>query len=303
MVTVKINIEKKHLYIFSAIIGVVLGLLVVNAYNPSGFGGTPSTFGHSIDEVDWNTPIVETTINEPALSISRDFSLIRVMRLYSNLGPGGYNPITQAGDVGLIFTGGASGSIDTGNLVIAPWASSIGGIRINSLGRVGIGVSSPQATLDVGGDIIANGRIFSKNNCKEITPPEGNDGIAGFQIGSILVPSECMNNECTLLMQSSAGYAITRYKQRDNIESGEFSNIHIWSTSDIYITDLTFSPVPSDADGRIGRNGDSIDTLFLGFAGGGTYVKLYDDFGGVEVENNEWTWESVGTDFGLHVCM
>ncbi len=158
MVTVKINIEKKHLYIFSAIIGVVLGLLVVNAYNdPPVYPASPSTMGHSMDEINWNTPIVQAAVDAPALSISRDASLIKVMRLVPNLGTSGYNPISQTGDVGLIFTGGSSEAINTGNLVIAPWATTARGIRMDNEGRVGIGVSSPQATLDVGGPVRIQG--------------------------------------------------------------------------------------------------------------------------------------------------
>ena len=54
---IKINIEKRHLYIFSSIIGILIGILIVNAYNPSVVGGSPPIFGHSIDEIDWTQPV------------------------------------------------------------------------------------------------------------------------------------------------------------------------------------------------------------------------------------------------------
>src|SRR3989344_1150562 len=54
---IKINIEKRHLYIFSVIIGILIGVFAVNAFNPSGTGGVPSNFGHSVDEIDWSKQI------------------------------------------------------------------------------------------------------------------------------------------------------------------------------------------------------------------------------------------------------
>jgi hypothetical protein len=62
------------------------------------------------------------------------------------LGQGGWNPLAQVGDVGLIFSGGTQNS---GNLVIGPWSASPAGIRITSTGNVGIGTSSPDAALHV----------------------------------------------------------------------------------------------------------------------------------------------------------
>lgn len=44
-----INIEKRHLYMFVLLIGLVGGM--VFAFNPGGTGGTPSIMGHSFDEL------------------------------------------------------------------------------------------------------------------------------------------------------------------------------------------------------------------------------------------------------------
>lgn len=65
--------------------------------------------------------------------------------LVPNLGVGGYNPISTAGDQGIIFS---AGSIGTGSFVLAPHSSSAGGLRISSAGNVGFGVS-PSAPIDV----------------------------------------------------------------------------------------------------------------------------------------------------------
>jgi energy-converting hydrogenase Eha subunit B len=69
------------------------------------------------------------------------------LRFHTNLGVGNYNSITQEGDKGIFFT---NGIVDSGNLVIAPWASAPAkGIRMDSAGRVGIGTSNPQALIDI----------------------------------------------------------------------------------------------------------------------------------------------------------
>ena len=77
--------------------------------------------------------------------------------LVSNLGTGGYNPLSQAGDAGIIYQGNA---INTGSLVIGQWSNSARGIRIDSTGNVGIGTTSPAKKLDVVGDIQASGSIY-----------------------------------------------------------------------------------------------------------------------------------------------
>jgi hypothetical protein len=61
---------------------------------------------------------------------------------------GSYNDITQANDSAIIFSGG---SVDTGALVLAPWATGTKGIRITAAGNVGIGTATPGSLLHVHG--------------------------------------------------------------------------------------------------------------------------------------------------------
>ncbi len=94
-----------------------------------------------------------TSINDGAY-LTDDTGWIKF--LPATVGAGSYNGLTQASDECLIFSGGTIGS---GNLVIAPWASGSKGIRITKDGDVGIGTSSPTATLEVNGSVKATSFI------------------------------------------------------------------------------------------------------------------------------------------------
>jgi hypothetical protein len=72
--------------------------------------------------------------------------------MHNSLGAGGYNGITSSGDKAFIFS---DGTVNTGNLVIAPWTDNTSGIRINSSGNVGIKKASPSTALDVNGTVTA----------------------------------------------------------------------------------------------------------------------------------------------------
>jgi len=89
---------------------------------------------------------VATDGTDNAVSIIATDGSTQSVYFVPKLSSGGYNSLSQPGDMGLIFD---SGSIGTGNLVIAPWASGFKGIRITSAGYVGIGVSSPSGQLHV----------------------------------------------------------------------------------------------------------------------------------------------------------
>lgn len=68
-------------------------------------------------------------------------------------GNSSYNPLTSTGDNLIAFS---SGSQNQGGLVIAPWATSMGGIKIDGVGHVGIGTRTPGSyNLAVNGTIRA----------------------------------------------------------------------------------------------------------------------------------------------------
>ncbi len=67
--------------------------------------------------------------------------------LFTNAGPGAYNPITQTNDRSIIVLG-ASVDNPGGGMVIAPWRSTASGIRIDgTTGYLGVGISTPSTPL------------------------------------------------------------------------------------------------------------------------------------------------------------
>jgi len=139
------------------------------------------------DEKGARLELVQTVTNDAGIRITG--SGTRRIDFVPNLGAGGWNPLSQAGDFGLIFTEGTSG---TGNFVIGPWSASAHGIRITAAGNVGIGTVSPGQRLQVGaaGDgttAVGNAwNVFSdirlKTNIEEIQNALGIvSGLRGIQ--------------------------------------------------------------------------------------------------------------------------
>jgi len=71
------------------------------------------------------------------------------MQHHVSLGAGSWNPLAADCDKGIIFS---EGTVNTGNLLIAPWSNQSNGIRILANGNVGIGVQTAGTKLDVAGD-------------------------------------------------------------------------------------------------------------------------------------------------------
>jgi len=121
--------------------------------------------------------------------------------LLSNRGSGATNPLTQAGDASINFS---AGSIDTGSLVIGQWSNYSRGIRIDSSGKVGIGIN-PSYTLDVAGSIYATQGLADQsgtNTPLRLVNPGGASNWAGVssQTGAIKIK----------LPQVAPGYTMMR---------------------------------------------------------------------------------------------
>ena len=77
---------------------------------------------------------------------------------YNNLATGAYNPLSQIGDKGIIFSSNTSQT--EGNMIIGPWSSVGRGIVIDGInGRVGINKRPTLATFDVNGSIGSSGNL------------------------------------------------------------------------------------------------------------------------------------------------
>ena len=88
------------------------------------------------------------------------------MRFGVSMYNGDYNPITQTGDQAIIFSGQATTTSVSSNLVIAPHSNTKGGIRITSNGIVGVNTSSPNSAckLDVDGGVAVGSRMHLGND-------------------------------------------------------------------------------------------------------------------------------------------
>jgi hypothetical protein len=82
----------------------------------------------------------------PALRVSEGS---RFIVIDPNLDATDFNPLVQAGDKAIIFS---TGSPEQGALVIGQYSASSKGIRIDTGGNVGIGVTSPGSKLQVNGN-------------------------------------------------------------------------------------------------------------------------------------------------------
>ena len=92
--------------------------------------------------------IKETGVNGGAIFVEDGTSWLRVV---PNLGGSGFNPMSVAGDIGLIFSNDNDSSTDSSTLglLIAPHSTSAGGIKILEDGRVGIGTTTPNSRFTV----------------------------------------------------------------------------------------------------------------------------------------------------------
>lgn len=89
---------------------------------------------------------VSTTTANDGITLGNGTTWTR--QISGTVATGGYNPIVTSGDNGIIYSGGTAGS---GSFIIAPWSTTISGIKINSSGNVGIGTTNPLSLLNIKG--------------------------------------------------------------------------------------------------------------------------------------------------------
>ena len=155
--------------------------------------------------------VKETGTNAGAIYVEDGTSWLRVV---PNLGGSGFNPMSAAGDIGLIFSNDNDNSTNstTNGLLIAPHSTSASGIKILEDGRVGIATTTPNSrfTVNVGsqGDGIelqSNETSIAKLSRTTVgsTVVASLDGVAGrpINIGGII-------NEDVLLANAGGNVGI-----------------------------------------------------------------------------------------------
>ncbi len=264
---VTINFEKKHLYIFSALIGIFIGILFVNAFGTN----NPPVFGHSVGEIFWGDTIDSNVLigNGRRLFVGGEIALQEE------------NDATRRILVGSTSGGGGLGLFGGG----------VERISILTNGNVGIGDSNPVEKLHVEGNLYARGKIYNLNTCREIHD-QNSPGS-----GAIPVPTECINNLCLIVIVEGPRIAFVHYRQEVYDINGNIINVGTPSaagkSSNMFA--VVWGP-------EAGINGDSVSNLILSVItlSGGPQIHLNDD--GFETNANEWSWDSQGTGFKLYAC-
>ncbi len=270
---IKVNIEKRHLFVFSIIIGILIGVFVVYAYNTppvwSGPGAAvPANFGHSVDEIEWGQTI-QNNVNlggnlyvrknvEPLISLDNT-----AYRTYD------------------IFSGGGTGAVQYNNkFVIYDRDASADRLVLDNIGNVGIGTANPTAKLEVNGDIHSSGKIYNSKTCRIFANNNGN------LAGQVSVPIECTDSECLIAIQIGGTWSFTNLVEGTYNFGGTIRNV--WSTS-------------SSLTGGINGNGFGEDILSLVI--GNDRVSLVDD-SATENSLNQWSWNVLlfATNFNIWVC-
>lgn len=173
---IEVNIKKQHFFVLSGLILLIGILVVVGAYNSGGSGGSPSNFGHSVDEIDWTKPISSGVLIGGNLQQGGAYGLLNLIDV-DNTGP----VLFLKGGRGI--GGGSSlaeGDItwDNGeNLDIGTWNPNGGGFHELMIikgddntqsdpNSVNVGTNTGSANFNVYGittlnsDLIVNGNSF-----------------------------------------------------------------------------------------------------------------------------------------------
>ena len=113
--------------------------------------GTNGAVGIGTSTPNYKLHVKETGVNAGAIYAEDGTSWLRVV---PNLGGSGFNPMSAAGDIGLIFSNDNDSTTNSSTLglLIAPHSTSASGIKILEDGRVGIGTTTPNSrfTVNVG---------------------------------------------------------------------------------------------------------------------------------------------------------
>lgn len=148
----KIEVDVKKRYFLGLMVFglIILGIVGVVAYNVAGTGGVPSTFGHSVDEVNW-AQVVPGNVSARGFCIGTNCitnwnqitgnSVIQTIsggRIFAGAGIS-ITPPNASGDVIISSTGGASGvsRIVAGSGISVSPSTGLGDVTISASGSGG----------------------------------------------------------------------------------------------------------------------------------------------------------------------
>ncbi len=287
---VTIQIQKRHMYFFSLVVGIVLGILVVNAYNSS--PADPTKFGHSTDEIDWSKSIASTVTMSKRLTVG---------------------PMTSAAtfpNSNFIETSGPFGGLLLLDRTLSSWPSSTppAGNRFmlynyGGIAHIWTDNSADVFSIDNNGDINATGemrvgvnKMYASHDCTIVV------SVAATGQGSVAVPDICKDNECLLVLWDNVGNVLSAgYYRQSHYTNGNSGgapfDITPWSMRGAAHLGGAATP---DATPSFGFNGMDQEEI-LGWTGSGYYVHLFDD-SGAEMNPDSWFYQSVSNGFKLVAC-
>jgi len=135
--------------------------IIAGAVNSNALVVTGSRVGIGVSTPDTRLDVYTTSANgTDGLRVFGGATTSNV-RIRPAMSSGTNNNIVQNGDSGIIYDAGAQ---DTGAFVIAPWASSTCGLRMDAVGRVGIGTTAANAPLEVRSTADEVSRFVSTGN-------------------------------------------------------------------------------------------------------------------------------------------
>ena len=174
-----IYLRSEYLYIFSVILGVVIGIFIVNAFGTN----NPSNFGHSVGEMDWSQPIPGNLLVSGEVSVNgqgalrSDANAITVGDLVNN--DGARELRLRANDQDQVIVS-QSGDVGIGTMIPTAKLDVNGKIRMPSTNfyiiTIGCGgVNCPVTANCNSGDVVTGGG-FRGGSTTTSAPTPGNDG-------------------------------------------------------------------------------------------------------------------------------
>ena len=155
MVKVVLNVEKKYFFGMLLIGLIIVGVVGVFAYGTS----SPSSFGHSVGEIDWSQTIPGLKTDQLCLTDGCIGALADIVG--NGSGSGGTTIISSSSGVSKIVAGSGisisplngTGAVTINNIAPSQWAVSEGNNLYYNTGNIGIGVTNPTNKLDVAGNV------------------------------------------------------------------------------------------------------------------------------------------------------